>query len=55
MRRRVTSIQQHGVAGGDAVAEKRIDFSYDADGLYATPWGQRCRWLKPAQTVTMNI
>jgi hypothetical protein len=33
---RVTSIQQHGVTGGDAVAEKRIDFTYDADGQYAT-------------------
>ena len=33
---RVTSIQQHGVTGGDAVAEKRIDFTYDAAGDYAT-------------------
>ena len=33
---RITSIQQHGVTGGDAVAEKRIDFAYDADGQYAT-------------------
>ena len=33
---RVTSIRQHGVTGGDAVAEKRIDFTYDAPGQYAT-------------------
>ena len=31
---RVQSIQQHG-DGGDAVAEKRIDFTYDAAGNYA--------------------
>ena len=36
MKGRVTAIQQHGVTGGDAAAEKRIDFSYDADGQYAT-------------------
>jgi RHS repeat-associated protein len=33
---RVTSIRQHGVTGGNAVAEKRIDFTYDAVGQYAT-------------------
>ncbi len=33
---RVTSIQQHGVTGGNAVAEKRVDFTYDAVGAYAT-------------------
>jgi YD repeat-containing protein len=33
---RVTSIRQHGVTGGNAVAEKRIDFSYDGLGQYAT-------------------
>jgi RHS repeat-associated protein len=32
----VTSMRQHGVTGGDAVAEKRIDFTYDALGQYAT-------------------
>ena len=33
---RVTSICQYGVRGGDAVAEKRIDLSYDALSHYAT-------------------
>ena len=33
---RVTSIRQHGVTGGNAVAEKRIDFTYDDVGQYAT-------------------
>ncbi len=33
---RATSIQQHGVSGGNAVAEKRIDLTYDADSRYAT-------------------
>jgi len=33
---RVTSVQQHGVTGGNTVAEKRIDFSYDVVGQYAT-------------------
>jgi hypothetical protein len=32
----MTLIRQHGVAGGNAVAEKRIDFSYDGLGQYAT-------------------
>ncbi len=33
---RATSIAQHGLTGGNAVAEKRIDLTYDADGQYAT-------------------
>ncbi len=33
---RVTSVQQHGVSGGNAVAEKRVDFTYDAVSQYAT-------------------
>jgi hypothetical protein len=33
---RVTSLRQHGVTGGDAVAEKRVDYTYDAVGDYAT-------------------
>jgi YD repeat-containing protein len=33
---RVTRMQQYGVAGGNAVAEKRVDYAYDANGQYAT-------------------
>ncbi len=33
---RVTMIEQFGVQGGNAVAEKRIDFTYDAGSRYAT-------------------
>ena len=33
---RVTSMQEHGVTGGSAVAEKRVDYTYDAVGHYAT-------------------
>ena len=33
---RVTRVDQHGAAGGNAVAEKRIDLTYDANGQYDT-------------------
>ncbi|NLE37604.1 MAG: hypothetical protein GX621_06220, partial [Pirellulaceae bacterium] len=32
---RIESIQQHGAGGGNAVAEKRVDFSYDDAGQWA--------------------
>ena len=33
---RVTQITQDGVSGGNAVAEKRVDFGYSDDGTRAT-------------------
>jgi YD repeat-containing protein len=33
---RLTSVTQSGQSGGDAVAEKRVDFSYDADNQVGT-------------------
>jgi YD repeat-containing protein len=32
----MTRVTQSGVSGGDAVAEKRVDFTYDADGQFST-------------------
>jgi len=34
--RRVTSIRQHGFTGGNAMAEKRVDLTYDDVGQHAT-------------------
>ena len=34
--RRMTQVTQSGVSGGNAVAEKRVDFGYNADGQYGT-------------------
>jgi len=33
---RLASVRQHGVTGGNAVAEKRVDYTYDDAGQYAT-------------------
>src|SRR5438552_6985532 len=33
---RVTGIQQHGVTGGNSVADKRIDLAYNAAGQFDT-------------------
>jgi RHS repeat-associated protein len=44
--RRMTSIQQHGVSGGNAVAEKRIDLTYDA----ASQWQTITRYADLAAT-----
>jgi len=32
---RMTGIQQHGVSGGNAVADKRIDLAYNAAGQFS--------------------
>ncbi len=32
---RLASLRQHGVVGGNAVAEKRVDFTYDDAGQWA--------------------
>jgi RHS repeat-associated protein len=44
--RRMTRIQQHGVSGGNAVAEKRIDLTYDA----ASQWQSITRYADLAAT-----
>jgi hypothetical protein len=33
---RIITMQQHGVTGGNTVAEKRVDYTYDAVGNYST-------------------
>jgi len=33
---RLSRLEQHGASGGNAVAEKRVDFTYDASSKYAT-------------------
>jgi RHS repeat-associated protein len=35
---RMTQVQQYGVAGGNAVSEKRVDFNYNALGQFTTIW-----------------
>ena len=43
---RVTRIEQHGASGGNAVAEKRVDFTYDA----ASQWDAITRYADLAAT-----